>query len=159
MGYYTHYSGTFDINPILSKAEYQRFAQVLDFWNSEKIKTAATADVFEPGLTPLTNVDRELMASGGEPIECTFNLHPDKIDDIEEQVKGYQNEDALRIAALWLDRNGHQLTGAVEWSGENNDDSGAIFAAVVDGHNCIEFVQDVKTNPGPSWEKEAKTTA
>ena len=157
MGYYTYYAGSFEINPILTKAEYHRLAQVVDFWNSEKIKTAAASDVFAPGLTPLTDDDRKFMASG-LATPCTFNLHPDKIEDVEEQVKGYQNEEGLRIAALWLDSNGHHLTGSVEWSGESNDDSGTIFAGVVDGHNCLEFVQDVKTNEGPSWQKGAKAT-
>lgn len=154
MGYYTYYAGSFEIAPPLTKPEYQRLSQVVAFWNSDTIHKTATTDVFSAEWAALTDDDKALMASNVEPTDCTFNLEPDKITDIEEQVKGYQNEEGLRIAALWLDRNGHQLTGEVEWSGESNEDTGTIYAAVVDGHNCIEFVQDQHTNPGPSWGKQ-----
>lgn len=152
MGYYTRYSGSLEINPPLNKDEYQRLSQVVDFWNSDKIKEAATADVFAGGLAKLTAKDKALNPEETAP-GLTFFLHPDAIQECEEQVKGYENETAFALVALWLEQNKHTLTGSVAWEGESNDDSGTIFAASIDGKNRIEFVHDERSNPGPTWEK------
>ena len=157
MGYYTYYSGQFDITPPLTKPEYQRLSQVVDFWNSEDIKKAATADVFAATWEPLTTEDKRLLPEGS-PLELTFNLEPDAIKDIGDSAKGYNNEAALPVVAQWLKANGHQLSGVASWDGEEGGDTGEIYAAVVDGHNRVEFVQDQHANPGPSWARKEVTT-
>ena len=159
MGYYTRYCGQFDITPPLTKAEYLRLAQAVAFWNSEKIVEKATSDVFDSGLPALTPADKIIKDTASQShYGLTFCLKPDAIEANEEDVKGYDDEDNLALAVRWLHDNGHQMDGAVSWNGSENQDTGTIYAAVVDRKPRIEFVKDKHENPGPSWKQSSTST-
>lgn len=160
MGYYTSYSGQFDIEPALNKYEYLRLAQVVEFWNSARILKAACDDVFDPQLPELTVRDK---ATNPNNYGLSFNLFPTTIESNDGEVKGYEDKDALVVVAKWLADNDHTLTGSVTWHGSGEQDSGVIYAASgakPDGAggtclvNRVEFIEDVVTNPGPSWESK-----
>jgi hypothetical protein len=125
MGYTTYYSGGFDISPPLSGPL------------SEEMY-AFSGERHEGGGFPSIWCDWIPNASGN------ILMHNDS-------EKSYEAEGWIRfLIEKFLKPNGHVLNGHVSWSGEENGDTGIIYAK----NNVVEAVPDETSNPGPSWEKE-----
>ena len=157
MGYYTYYTGDgFTITPPLTKPEFQRAIQLFEFWNSDEEIKKARVDVFCEGPAPLTVADKVYVQEPKPSID--FDLEPDRIAMPDDMVKNYDGQTTLPLVARWLQENGHTLTGEAYWTGDDEQDRGTIYAAVIDGANKVEAVPDVIINIGPSW-KQVKETA
>lgn len=161
MGYSTYFGGEFKITPPLTKPEYERLMQIADWSNSEEVLKAAKADVFRVDpvaeLTPAdeTFIDTYNHRNAGLDY---FTLMPDKIEADGEDARDYGVAEAFTDIARWLQENGHQLAGAISWDGEESGDRGTIWAECVNGKNLVEEIQDIITEPLPSWKNGEDVT-
>ena len=122
MGYTTEFSGSFSINPPLTK---EHADELLAFSNERH------NDKFCPGIwcdwIP-TNCGATLEWSGAEKF---YNY----------------TEWLIHLVDHFFKLNGYKIAGQVAWQGEDASDSGVIYAM----DNRIEAIKNEVTNPGPSW--------
>lgn len=125
MGYHTYIDGSFSIEPPLTP---EQTKELLDFCKQRH---------------------------NSPPLPwyyCNWTPSEDgsKLTDETNEGSNYNYVEWLEyIVEEFLEPWGRYLNGQVDWEGEENGDSGTIYAK----DNQIEAVEDVITNAGPSWAK------
>lgn len=81
---------------------------------------------------------------------CQWEVGEDSVLRHNEGEKFYNYVEWLEyLIEHFFSRWGYRLTGTITWQGEESDDRGSIYVK----NNIVEAVEDVMTNPGPSWER------
>lgn len=134
MGYHTFYSGELTIEPALTPEHLEILRRLID----------GSEDVFSPLPKELQEIAGELQGVLSEPVALTA-------DTLNFQGEGYWDfkEQFENLIARFFKPREYFLTGDFDWSGDDDSDHGTVYVK----DNQIEWVEDIVTNPGPSWDR------
>jgi hypothetical protein len=147
MGYDTYFSGEFEIKPPLTESERAQLLYAIGAYGAKEIELGREAAALKE------RIDRGTSSNGYHATlegQLPFVISADgaSMHDTGDAERCYYAEQVLNLVVReFLAPLGHSLKGEISWQGDDSEDRGTIYAQGGD----VEWVEDVITNPGPSW--------
>jgi hypothetical protein len=139
MGYNTYFAGQLEIKPPLTENERKQLLYAIGAYEAEEVKLGPEAEALKDRI-------EKHAYDGSFPFDVS--LDGKQLEDRDREEHAYPAKEILRfIIVEFLAPLGHALEGSIEWTGDDAEDRGTIYANGI----LVEWVQDVITNPGPSW--------
>jgi hypothetical protein len=140
MGYETYCTGSLRITPPLSEEDFRLLKLVISY--------DEPSEPLPPELQAIRDRAEDLSL-----LEGTDCDEPPTVDELHICANDYNGHFQQSLPILldeFFSRRGYSVEGEFEWSGDSTGDLGTCY---VKGDR-VEWVQDVISNPGPSWNRK-----